>query len=94
MNEQEEVPESWFTDRLVNIVVGVSYKGVIKETIDVKGIENNLHDKQQLLQNMRSIIFNMDRWTPEFETYDEKISELKATIEDLEFEVSKVRYGL
>lgn len=93
-NEQSPIDSTWSVDRVVDILVWIKYekKSLIKTWL--KELTQELNNKEQMLENVRSIVLILDRSSDEYQKYIGQIDELKDGIENLEYEINKVRYGI
>ncbi len=94
VSEQEQLSDDWHTDTVVNIVLWARYRKKIHQKQELTTLKTSLLNKQQLLQNIRSIIVSVDSHSKEYQDYLQQIEDLKISIEDIEYDISKIRYWL
>lgn len=95
VNEHDEREYQRFDHRIVNVLAGVRYTPVKDTKHDkINALRENYRSTQQLLQNVRSLLLSMDRSSADYVRYTEQMEELKEKLQDIDYHMSKYKYGL
>lgn len=95
VNEHDDREHQWFDHRIVNVLAGVRYTPLQDTTTkQIDALRKEYRSTEQLLQTIRSLLLSIDRSSPDYEGYAEQMQELKEKLQDIDYHISKHKYGL